>query len=485
MGLEVRPSRAASVAIRMRSGFFFGSVVEGPLDLLAFGRRGRAVIDGDPLVGPVGGGDGGRELLLEVALRVVVLGEDDDPGVVPPGRRPRACDRPERRQVRAHVLPNPVDQIADPGIGQAPRRLGDLGHLVEELLLAGVGIGPRPSSFPGWPPRSGHSSSAWSSSSESVARSSSLSMPSANRDGSPAWSLRLGPVPALAASQCRSTVRRWTRSVRANASTEESSRCWSPEISNAAAACLRFVSLLSRSSRSSRYWSRRTESRSSGVSGGRPLEVDLADDPLGEPAGDGPEVFLEPADHHVFEELLGPDGHAPAESLRVEDFQQGGEAVGVAVVGRGREEQPVLEPPGQVADGPGDLRVDGVFRAARRGGVVGLVEDEQRAGAEVAQPVAQRGRIGLVDQQPVRDEEARVGRPGIDAVAPLLPDPGDVVLVEDLEDQAEAVLQLLLPLEEHRRRAGDDDVLDLLAEQAVRGRSGRPRSSCRGRRRRR
>ena len=129
----------------------------------------------------------------------------------------------------------------------------------------------------------------------------------------------------------------------------------------------------------------------------------------------------------------------------------------------------MLEPPGQVADGPGDLRVDGVLRAARRGGVVGLVEDEQRAGPEVAEPVAQRGGVGLVDEQAVRDQEPRVGRPGVDPVAPLLPDPGDVVLVEDLEDHPEAVFQLILPLQEHRRRAGHDDVLDLLAEQEFPG----------------
>ena len=107
------------------------------------------------------------------------------------------------------------------------------------------------------------------------------------------------------------------------------------------------------------------------------------------------------------------DRHAAAEALRVEDLQQGGEAVGVAVVRRGREEQPVLEPRGEVADGPGDLRVDGVFLAAGRGGVVGLVEDQQRAAAEVAQPVAQRRGVGFVDQQAVRDQEPRVRAPGL------------------------------------------------------------------------
>ena len=99
------------------------------------------------------------------------------------------------------------------------------------------------------------------------------------------------------------------------------------------------------------------------------------------------------------------DRDAAAEALRVEDLQQRREAVRVAVVRRGRQEQPVLEPRGQVADGAGDLRVDGVALAAGRGRVVGLVEDQQRAAAEVAEPVAQRSSVRLVDQQAVRDEE--------------------------------------------------------------------------------
>ena len=44
----------------------------------------------------------------------------------------------------------------------------------------------------------------------------------------------------------------------------------------------------------------------------------------------------------------------------IEDLQQGGEAVRVAVVRRGRQEQAVLEAAGDVADGSRDLRVDGV-----------------------------------------------------------------------------------------------------------------------------
>src|SRR5208282_3795429 len=102
------------------------------------------------------------------------------------------------------------------------------------------------------------------------------------------------------------------------------------------------------------------------------------------------------------------------------------------------EEKTVLEPPGQVEDGPGDLRLDRVLRPARGRGVVGLVENQQRAGAEGAEPVAQRCGVSFVNQQAVRDQKPGVGRPGIDPVATLLTYPGDVILVEDLEDHPES-----------------------------------------------
>jgi hypothetical protein len=72
--------------------------------------------------------------------------------------------------------------------------------------------------------------------------------------------------------------------------------------------------------------------------------------------------------------------------------------------------------------------------------VVSLVEDQQGAGPEVAEPVAQRAGVRLVDEQPVPDEEAGVGGPRVGAVPPLAADMDDVVLVQDLEPQAEALL---------------------------------------------
>ena len=109
--------------------------VERPLDLLAFVRRRGAVVDRDPLLGPVGAVDRGRKLLVEVALGVVVLGEDDDPecrstwlarrGVAPTGRSGHMFSRIQSISVRTRAS------------GRPRGRLGDLGHLVEQLLLAG------------------------------------------------------------------------------------------------------------------------------------------------------------------------------------------------------------------------------------------------------------------------------------------------------------------------------------------------------------
>jgi hypothetical protein len=47
--------------------------------------------------------------------------------------------------------------------------------------------------------------------------------------------------------------------------------------------------------------------------------------------------------------------HAAAESLRVEDFQEGGETIRVPVVGRRGQKEAMFEPRRQVADGASDL----------------------------------------------------------------------------------------------------------------------------------
>jgi hypothetical protein len=65
----------------------------------------------------------------------------------------------------------------------------------------------------------------------------------------------------------------------------------------------------------------------------------------------------------------------------------------------------------------------------------------------------------------VRDDEAGVRGPGVDAVAALAAAGGHVVAVEDDEGEAEALLHLLLPLAHDRGRAGDDDPAHALAQE--------------------
>src|SRR5439155_9498238 len=112
---------------------------------------------------------------------------------------------------------------------------------------------------------------------------------------------------------------------------------------------------------------------------------------------------------------------------------------------------------------PGDLRVDRVTGTARRGGMVSFVEYEERTGPQLAEPVAQRAGVHLVDEETVRDQEARVGRPWVDPEATLLPHPRDVLTVEHDERETEARVELALPLIDHRWGARDDDLAGLLA----------------------
>ena len=139
----------------------------------------------------------------------------------------------------------------------------------------------------------------------------------------------------------------------------------------------------------------------------------------------------------------------------------------MAVVGRGGQEQAVLETPPEIADGAGELRLDAVAPAARRRGVMRLVQDQQTARLHLAEPLAHGVRVGRVDEKVVRDEKATVGAPRVDPEAPLLANPRKIRAVENHEDEAEAFLHLRLPLLQHRRGRGDHDRFRLLAKQQL------------------
>ena len=206
---KFRPSRAASVAIRMRSGSSAGIRVEAALDLLAVGARGLAVDGLDPLVGEVGAGDGLLQHLAQVALRADhVLGEDQHPPVSPvravgtevvvdPADQTCGSWRPAGRGRRR---PRPPSGRADPARrATAPRHPAVLSDaLSTEALMAAI-----------W----AASSDAFSSSVCS-ARSSSASGGLANRDAaldataslpaSAAWP----PSPEAKRSHCSRAVLR-------------------------------------------------------------------------------------------------------------------------------------------------------------------------------------------------------------------------------------------------------------------------------------
>ena len=92
---------------------------------------------------------------------------------------------------------------------------------------------------------------------------------------------------------------------------------------------------------------------------------------------DRTDVLFEPTDHDVVEQSpasLPLTGTPRTKSLRVEAFEQR-EKLSSGRCGASRKGKAVFEPPGQVSNRSGDLRIDRVFRAARRSSVMGFVED--------------------------------------------------------------------------------------------------------------
>ena len=101
--------------------------------------------------------------------------------------------------------------------------------------------------------------------------------------------------------------------------------------------------------------------------------------------------------------------------------------------------------------------------------MVRLIEDEQAARPQGAEPRPHGVGVARVDQQVVRHEEPAVGHPRVDPEAALAPHARQVGAVENLEHQPETVLELALPLLEHRRRGRHDDGLRLAAQQQLAG----------------
>ena len=99
--------------------------------------------------------------------------------------------------------------------------------------------------------------------------------------------------------------------------------------------------------------------------------------------------------------------------------------------------------------------------------MVGLVENQKRACRHLASSGPQIRCVLLVDQQVVRHDEGAAGSPDIDAEAVLATHRGDELAIDDLEGETELRAQLVLPLQGHRRRRGNQGEVDASAQQQL------------------
>lgn len=131
-------------------------------------------------------------------------------------------------------------------------------------------------------------------------------------------------------------------------------------------------------------------------------------------ATEGDQVAFEPAHHHPVA-LLRPHRHAAVEALRVEQFEQGREAVRVAVVRGGGKEEAILEARRHVANHLGDARVDRVAAGGGRRGHVGLVENQEAFASPFAEVLQQGVAVFGPAQQLVGNHETGVSAQGLTA----------------------------------------------------------------------
>ena len=467
LGLQVQPFAGGVGGDQNPQRMVARIGVEGALDRFAFLGRGRAVIDGDAFAGAVGPGDGAVQLLAQIALGVVVFGEQDHPRLGPVRRGDAGRHGPaQRRQVGAQPGTNPVHQLVDAGIGLRAGGVGDGGHALQQPQFLGerglVGAGGR---------RHGRRHGrrfhlgVFLGLQRLFAQGRLLVVAAHRRDqqvqplgfGDGAGGLGFGPLPLHGAAMHPQSAGKGFDG-REQPLLQVHQQQAGRGLLAAAGVTQALFAALPVLIQQPRQFQLRRVLRQAG-------DVDLHHLAPAKARHPGlAQILLEPPHHDLVQPALARR-HASAEPLRVEQFQQGGEAVGVPVVRGGRQKQAMLEARGKIADGAGNFRVNRVAGAAGRGGVVGFVEDQQRARAEFAQPVAQRRGVGFVNQQPLRHQKAGVGGPRVRPEAARLPHLGQIRLVENLERQAKAGFHLVLPLQQHGRRTGHHDLPRLLAQQ--------------------
>src|SRR5712692_7665911 len=183
------------------------------------------------------------------------------------------------------------------------------------------------------------------------------------------------------------------------------------------------------------------------------------------------------ADHDGVQ-LFAVNLDPPGETLVVQQFQERGKALGVAVMGRRREKQLVLKVRREAAQGKGSLRVRGVLSLPGWSDVMGLVDNEQVKFARVGrlatgwQHFAEEAQRTLALEEVNRGDETRKVCPGIDVQPPLAAQVFQKRAIDDAKFQAELVAHLVAPLHLQRGRADNQYLArtmtydKLLADQA-------------------
>ena len=185
-------------------------------------------------------------------------------------------------------------------------------------------------------------------------------------------------------------------------------------------------------------------------------------------------IALEATDHHRLQ-LLPIRRGSPREPLVVEQFQQRPEALLVAVVRRGRQEELVLEVRGQLPERLRPKRVGGVAADPGRGAVVGFVADQQvvptrvdrfaRCGQSLPKEAERALPLEKVD---ARDQPREV-RPGVDVDASSSAQVSHQLRIDDAEVEAELVPHLVPPLDLQSGRADDQDLPGPMTDHQLQG----------------
>src|SRR6266481_1034080 len=135
----------------------------------------------------------------------------------------------------------------------------------------------------------------------------------------------------------------------------------------------------------------------------------------------------------------------------------------MAIVGRRAQEKSMFESPRNIAYDAGERRINSVSGAASGCCIVGFIENQQRRRGEFAKPVSKWTGIRFVPQQGVRNDKSRVRGPRVHSVPALSASSEYVVAIKRDKTKAKPSFELILPLQNDRRRRSDHNRAHLLA----------------------